>query len=189
MGSSKRDLIMEKTLELVEKKPLKKIGIRDISDACGITRSTFYYYFTDIYDVLNQIVQQELDVLADRYEHDFGEMAFELFQFVAKHKKAWINLYKTQGRDWLAKYVMTRLHILVKRSIRESAGENKITPQDMEIICVFYEEAIFGLLIRWLNDEKKIQTTEDLKQTIERISVLFAGQLDLVISNISRERE
>ena len=44
--------IVETTIRLVEQKTVKKITVRDIVEACGITRNTFYYYFHDIYEVL-----------------------------------------------------------------------------------------------------------------------------------------
>ena len=52
MSQLTRKAIMKCTLELAEKKSLKKITVKDIADECGITRSTFYYHFSDIYDVL-----------------------------------------------------------------------------------------------------------------------------------------
>ena len=36
---------------LMREKPLDKISVREISEACDIPRSTFYYHFTDIYDL------------------------------------------------------------------------------------------------------------------------------------------
>lgn len=45
MSQLTRKAIMKCTLELAEKKSLKKITVKDIADECGITRSTFYYHF------------------------------------------------------------------------------------------------------------------------------------------------
>ena len=61
MSQLTRKAIMKCTLELAEKKSLKKITIKDIADECGITRSTFYYHFSDIYDVLDGVVQAKID--------------------------------------------------------------------------------------------------------------------------------
>ena len=58
--------------------------------------------------------------------------------------------------------------------------------KDVEIICSFYEEAIFGLLIRWIIKEEKAKTVDEIKDTVERIEKLFEGQLDLIISNMKK---
>ena len=36
---------------IMTQKPLSKITIADITEACGINRMTFYYHFQDIYDL------------------------------------------------------------------------------------------------------------------------------------------
>lgn len=37
--------------KLLLKKPINKITINDIAEDCGVNRMTFYYHFTDIYDL------------------------------------------------------------------------------------------------------------------------------------------
>ncbi len=37
------------------KKPIEKISIRELTDTAGYNRTTFYNYFSDIYDVLDYI--------------------------------------------------------------------------------------------------------------------------------------
>ena len=37
--------------QLLQKKQIMKITINDITEACGISRMTFYYHFKDIYDL------------------------------------------------------------------------------------------------------------------------------------------
>ena len=52
MSQSTKQAIVETTLALAKKRPIGKITVRDIVEACGITRNTFYYHFHDIYEVL-----------------------------------------------------------------------------------------------------------------------------------------
>jgi len=41
--------------ELYKDKPITKISIKDITDRAGYYRSTFYFYFSDVYAILEQI--------------------------------------------------------------------------------------------------------------------------------------
>ena len=171
MSQLTRKAIMKCTLELAEKKSLKKITVKDIADECGITRSTFYYHFSDIYDVLD------------------GEMDKVLMRFIEYsiiHRKVWANLFDARGREWLEKYVKTRIHYLALLQIRKMSEGYILSIKDVEIICSFYEEAIFGLLIRWIIKEEKAKTVDEIKDTVERIEKLFEGQLDLIISNMKK---
>lgn len=38
--------------KMMEKKPLSKITVTDLTRECGINRHTFYYHFKDIYDLV-----------------------------------------------------------------------------------------------------------------------------------------
>ena len=52
---------MYSTLKLLQVKPIDKITVRDICDQCELTRNTFYYYFSDIYEVVEELLKFETD--------------------------------------------------------------------------------------------------------------------------------
>ena len=67
-------------------------------------------------------------------------------------------------------------------SISKEYDLDTIPEQDLEIICAFYEEAVFGIFVRWLIGGR-FDSTEDLKYSLGRIRILFEGQVDLLIKN------
>lgn len=186
MSQLTRKAIMKCTLELAEKKSLKKITIKDIADECGITRSTFYYHFSDIYDVLDGVVQAKIDEFNEEYNGEMDKVLMRFIEYSIIHRKVWANLFDARGREWLEKYVKTRIHYLALLQIRKMSEGYILSIKDVEIICSFYEEAIFGLLIRWIIKEEKAKTVDEIKDTVERIEKLFEGQLDLIISNMKK---
>jgi AcrR family transcriptional regulator len=186
MSQLTRKAIMKCTLELAEKKSLKKITIKDIADECGITRSTFYYHFSDIYDVLDGVVQAKIDEFNEEYNGEMDKVLMRFIEYSIIHRKVWANLFDARGREWLEKYVKTRIHYLALLQIRKMSEGYILSIKDVEIICSFYEEAIFGLLIRWIIKEEKTKTVDEIKDTVERIEKLFEGQLDLIISNMKK---
>jgi len=186
MSQLTRKAIMKCTLELAEKKSLKKITVKDIADECGITRSTFYYHFSDIYDVLDGVVQTKIDEFNEEYNGEMDKVLMRFIEYSIIHRKVWANLFDARGREWLEKYVKTRIHYLALLQIRKMSEGYILSIKDVEIICSFYEEAIFGLLIRWIIKEEKAKTVDEIKDTVERIEKLFEGQLDLIISNMKK---
>jgi AcrR family transcriptional regulator len=186
MSQLTRKAIMKCTLELAEKKSLKKITVKDIADECGITRSTFYYHFSDIYDVLDGVVQAKIDEFNEEYNGEMDKVLMRFIEYSIIHRKVWANLFDARGREWLEKYVKTRIHYLALLQIRKMSEGYILSIKDVEIICSFYEEAIFGLLIRWIIKEEKTKTVDEIKDTVERIEKLFEGQLDLIISNMKK---
>ena len=68
MSQLTQKAIVETTMRLVEQKTVKKITIRDIVEACGITRNTFYYYFHDIYEVLEHALAAGFERIGEESE-------------------------------------------------------------------------------------------------------------------------
>lgn len=183
MAQTTRQAIIDCTIKLAESKPLKKITIYDIVNSCGITRNTFYYYFHDIYDVFDQMVHAEIDKLSDIGLDDYSEEVFNLIEFVVMYKKLWLNLYKAVGAEPLAKYVKNELHGIILTYVKKAAGERNVPDTDLCIISSFYEEALFGVLTRWLRGEPKGNSPEEMHLIANRIRILFKGSLMLMLEN------
>ena len=62
--------------QLMDQKPLEKITISELMDTCGMRRQHFYYYFTDIYDLLRWMLGgevEEVTAMTARLNHDYIE--------------------------------------------------------------------------------------------------------------------
>ena len=57
---SKR-VIKESFVELLDKKPMSKISVKEICEMADVNRCTFYSYFDDIYDLHKKIMQEFYD--------------------------------------------------------------------------------------------------------------------------------
>ncbi len=60
-----RQNLIDAFWELYCEKRIEKITVREISTKAGYNRSTFYEYFTDVYDVLDQIEESLLPNIED----------------------------------------------------------------------------------------------------------------------------
>lgn len=49
-----RECLVDAFFSIYQKKPISKITIREVTEKAGFHRVTFYEYFTDIYDLLEQ---------------------------------------------------------------------------------------------------------------------------------------
>ncbi|MEF9875721.1 MAG: TetR/AcrR family transcriptional regulator [Gordonibacter sp.] len=55
--------IREAFWQLYEQKPIDKISIKEITDAAGYNRGTFYLYYKDVYDLFSQIEEELLGMI------------------------------------------------------------------------------------------------------------------------------
>ena len=51
---------------LLREKAPDQIRVRELTELCGIRRQSFYYHFTDVYDLFAWSVEQERAALAPR---------------------------------------------------------------------------------------------------------------------------
>lgn len=184
MSKLTKKMIIEQTVALAGKKPLSKITIRDITDACGITRNTFYYYYHDIFDVIDDLVTEKVAELSRKSPEEPEEAMFEFIEFCLLNRKVLLNLYRTIGHDAMSGYAMRQLRGVISDSVRAQAGDPPLNEEDLSMICAFYEEAFFGLMVRWLNDPyPKNMTSAEIRRSLRRIRRLFDGQFALLIAN------
>lgn len=113
--------------------------------------------FSDIYDVLDGVVQAKIDEFNEEYNGEMDKVLMRFIEYSIIHRKVWANLFDARGREWLEKYVKTRIHYLALLQIRKMSEGYILSIKDVEIICSFYEEAIFGLLMRWIIKEEKLR--------------------------------
>ena len=90
MAKFTRQAIMYSTLKLLQVKPIDKITVRDICDQCELTRNTFYYYFSDIYEVVEELLKFEKDKsLSEQQEFDSLYDAYlQKYHLVLEYKNA-----------------------------------------------------------------------------------------------------
>ena len=53
---------------LLGQKPLGQLRVRELTERCGLRRQSFYYHFTDIYDLFAWCLSRERALLLDRLE-------------------------------------------------------------------------------------------------------------------------
>ena len=78
-----KQLLTNSLKSLLHTKPFSKISVSEIVNHCQLNRKTFYYHFTDIYDLLEHLIEQELlqqllEPLPDLREFEKFKKIFQL---------------------------------------------------------------------------------------------------------------
>lgn len=58
MAVDMKEIIAQETKKLLFDKKVKKLTVKDIVDACHITRQAFYYHFADIPELIKWMLEQ-----------------------------------------------------------------------------------------------------------------------------------
>lgn len=164
-SAATRRAISEALKALMLQKPLDKITIGEIMDACGMRRQHFYYYFTDIYDLLRWTFEEEALQLRREQSGDlpWQEGLLQLFHYIADHRATCLCALDSLGREYLKQLFETDISGIVRRTVDRLARENGF-PENaaMEDTAVrFLTLALAGVMESWLRGELT-QTPEEL---------------------------
>ena len=85
-----RNMIRNVFIEMLDERPFDEITVTDLVTRCEINRKTFYYYYQDLYAVLTEIFESELEtVLGGVKEHvTWEEGIAQAMQIALRHKRA-----------------------------------------------------------------------------------------------------
>lgn len=165
MAKFTRKAIMDTFLELLKYNSLDKITIKDIIENTEVNRNTFYYYFDDIFDLIDQIFKEELQRILSETATDssFYEEYERTAEIILNHKAAIVHIYNSRSREILHKYIWEATNAFVERFVRKEAENYPISEDGIAFIIYFYSSAISGNTMRWIEDGMKTYRDDFLK--------------------------
>lgn len=172
--------------KLLLKKPINKITISDITDDCGVNRMTFYYHFTDIYDLARWACMEDAEqAIANNKTYDTWQQGFlNIFNAVLENKPFIVNVYRALDRVQIENYLNTQTQKLLMGVIEEKAQDMVIAEKDMLFIADFFKYAFNGIMLNWIADDMK----EDPKYIVDRVSVLISGDITRALNSFRRDK-
>ena len=169
--------IREEFIKILNERPLNKITVKDIASACKINRNTFYYYYTDVYALLSELFQTELQTVTDEYNDTFSwEESFIVATKVALENKIAINhVYNSMQREELEDYIYNVSGHVMNRYVEKLSDGISASSGDKKLISSFYQCALTEMVLRWIASGMK----EDPDTIVRRIGQLFDGHIAL----------
>ena len=167
MPSFTKKAILESFLHLVGKKPIDKITVRDIVDDCGINRNTFYYYFQDIYAVLEELCRSVFEALpADKSLAETTSAFYLLLaDFTKRHTHAARSLSLSLGFEGLERYFSVELDALIS-ACYQSSVHTKPLKTELRLL----RHALIGLCLDTMRgDCDPNEVAKELAQLLDRI--------------------
>ena len=188
MAKQTQKFIMSTFMQLLESESLDKITVRDIVEECEINRNTFYYHYSDIYALLDDVfrVETEKFMSEDVDENTtFGEEYERAARFVLKYKKAILHIYDSKKRDVLQNYLETLAFSFISRFVKKEADGYGLPDEDIDYITGFYTHAIVGNTLGWI--KRKLPSGQE--KFIARTAGTFNATVKDMIRQCLEERQ
>ena len=154
MSSFTRQAIMDSFLRLLERKPFGKITVRDIVEECGVNRTTFYYYYQDIYAIVEDLVASALSPYVAALSGSVSPADLrDARDFATMHRKALLGLYTSLGHEETRRYVFAVLDAPLYAFIERNAVGLTIAAPRFRSAFLLLRETLFGALGLFLRGE------------------------------------
>lgn len=165
-----RKLIMDSFISISSKKEFEDITVKDITTEASINRSTFYYHFDDIYNLLEQVLS---DVLLVNFNFKTYENAAlnkdtftDIFIAVTNYQNSISNRCHRGYEDTIAKIIREQLEHIFYKMLQK---QNKIQKDEsIKITAVILSWGIYGASVEW-KKKSKLPPEEFIKLFIPSI--------------------
>ena len=161
--------------EMAEKKSLSKITINDLTQACDVSRQTFYNNFKDIYDLVQWIYLKEVVTPIERGKiYDKWQDALtSIFQYISENHVFVLNTYRSFGKGFLEKVLRQEIELFLSNQVFKKIKVTKEEAKQVEFSYSFYTYALVGVGLDWI--EK--QMPESVEELVERIERVMLGEI------------
>ena len=167
--------------KLLLEKPFHKVTIKDLTDACYLSRMSFYYHFQDLYDLTEWIlIEDAKKALNEKKDYAHWKEGLEnIFEAVYENKPFILNVYHDISKDQIEKVLFKLVHGLIESIVEERSIETNLNEQQKNFIAYFYKYGFVGIMLDWIEkgmDENYNEIVDDLEKTVH-------GTIDLSIKN------
>lgn len=172
-------LIRRAFTDLVKKKPIQSISIKELCEAAGINRGTFYSHYMDIYDLLEKIedemlqdFQNSLSPLLDKNVKDLTPLKITADVFACLKDNTDIcamTLGPYGDKDFARRLLKIGREKCMESYMKYFIGA---TPKKIEYYYAFVSSGCMGLLEHWLVSGET-DSAEELAKTAE--SIMMSG--------------
>ena len=149
-----KKLLAESFRELVKKKPIEKITIKEITDGAGVIRVTFYNHFQDKYELLEWIVREEtVSPVRMLLKNDMEQQALIfMFNSVLHNRDFYAHAVRLEGQNSFEQILRTCFCEMVTEYLQENLSGERcryewLTPGR---IGEFYGQALAYIVMTWI---------------------------------------
>ncbi len=170
-----KKLIHDTFIRMLNDQPIKRITVKDLAVACEINRNAFYYYYADIYELLSEIFETQLQLVIDEFNetNSWEESFIKATDFALENKKAIYHVYDSMQQDELVKFIYEVSGNMMTKYVHRENEEIHASKEDQRLISGFYQCALSGIVVSWLENGMK----DEPEEMIKRIGYLFDGNI------------
>lgn len=163
-----RKLIMDSFVDLSGQKEFRDITIKDITTEAMINRSTFYYHFEDIYDLLDKALSEVLFVNLSSEEYEKytldEETLIRIFEAITNFQTSLSNRCHRGYEETIARIIRDQLEVIFSKMLEKKYPDND--GDGLKRTATILSWGIYGVSMEWRRNNGNITPEAFIKPTI-----------------------
>lgn len=153
--------LQEAFLTLYTKQNIDKITVKDICNLAGYNRSTFYQYYSDVYDILHKFESQLLDeiykfviqLVEQANNLNASQVIQAIFELFARNSKYISVMFGSHGNAEFTHKVVENLKPLWIKYFFTTTNN---TPAEVDLLMEFYISGVISMYQKWFFDQRSV---------------------------------
>lgn len=160
-------VIKDSLVELLKEKPLNRITVKELCERAELNRATFYKYYRDVYDLLEQLEQEFLDQLLNGVqERDFHQMLHWALTSIQANGVVYQTLFSENGDPYFPNRLLSRCFQNMALTMPEE--QRTASPAQQRWLYYFVAQGCSGIISQWMQ--------QGMQEPVEEVEA-FIGKL------------
>lgn len=158
MEADMKNEIAKAARNLLSKKGVKKLTVKDIVEECHITRQTFYYYFENIPEMFRWMMEQSTEEFLKKSHGDGSDVEAGMRDFflMAIHARGDLEkMMASNYRDELAALIKNNFYRILERIVEEKNLYQDLSRFQLKWLLKYHSNAVMGILAEWTDEDTK----------------------------------
>lgn len=178
-------VLRECLFELLETNTIDEISVKELTEKADVNRSTFYFYYKDIADMVRQIQNEIFDVFYETVMtqqasfvtvEDFTEYILRFLRFCKEYESICKFVISNDPKNFLSNKIRTSL-------LEHVPDSSKVFPENdaRNYLTCFAVSAIWQTILKWMYDGMKVPP-EEMAQFLA-LAYFYGGRTLVGITN------
>lgn len=185
MAIATKKLLADGLKELLEKKTLDKITVKELVATCGVNRQTFYYNFQDIYELLEWIfVEEGKRVRKETAEKkNWQDRLHAVIDELNKedNRRLILNAFYSVNPIQIDRFMQNYFRPAVEEILTEYIQNVDISEENREFMIRMYDLFWVDLVMRWIQTGMEIS---EMTGDIEKIMYVMTGSSQYIAQSL-----
>jgi Transcriptional regulator len=143
--------------QIMENVSFDQITTADIINQCKISRKTFYYHFSDKYEVVNWIFTVDIidGIMESTTFENWMDGSYKLCHYIKNNKVFYKNAVNASGQNCFIQFLHTLTEQQLRKLCEDYFRKKILTEADYRFLVEFYYNAFIGVFVYWVKDDMR----------------------------------